>query len=177
MFSEVPGWKNLRACIRNCFGECDFCNAPDKEIGCQTNQCLCDSSQIFLGLQYVVKCARDECKILDNIQSANDTLVLYCSLKGYTKIEAPTLLPTIASATDVVGGIGGYPTLTVLETTTVYKSQATKRVEAVLAALPRSPTIKQVGPDVGYGFGAAKIMVVLLTSTFFLLSIAIGLRA
>ena len=138
---------------------------------------MCDPSHLFSGLQYVVKCVRDGCKNLDDIQSANDTLITYCSLKGYTKIEAPTLLPTSASATDIAGAIGGYYTLTVLKTTTVYKSQATKRAEAVFAALPRSPTVKQIKSKVGYISGAVKIMAVLLTSTFFLLSVAFGLRS
>lgn len=176
-FSIVPGWTDLRTCVRNCFGECGPCTGPEDTLGCRTNRCMCSPSQLFTGLQYVDTCVRDACKNLDDVQLANHTFIAYCSMKGYTKIKAATLLPTSTSAADNADLIGGFYTLTVPETTTVYKSQATKRVEAVFAALPRSPAVKPIEPDGGYILKTPKFMAMLFASALLLFSVALGLRA
>lgn len=176
-YTIIPGFNDLRSCVRACFGTCCNGSGPDYHLGCLTNQCMCRPSELFTALQYVVDCAREGCKNFDDIQLANDSMIAYCRIKGYTKIQAATLLPTSATPTSNAGVIGGYYTLTVPEPTTVYKSHATKRVEAVFAALPRSPLVKQIETDVKCTLGPAKLVVVLLTSTFFLFSIAVGLRA
>lgn len=169
-FTITPGWTNLRSCVRDCF-ECEFCDGPDSQVGCLTNQCMCRPSALFTGVQFVVDCARRKCETYDDMQQANDTLVAYCNLKGYTT------LPTIASATNDAGVAGGYYTRTVFQPTTVYISRATKRVEAVFAAVPRISTVKPTEIDIGYIFETAKLVMILLASTFFLFSVAVGLRA
>lgn len=177
-FTKIPGWTSLRGCVRLCFGQCTIgCTGPDAHLGCLTNECLCRPSELFTGLQYVVDCAREGCQNLDDVQQANDSLKAYCGLKGYTKIQAPTLLPTDASATDGPGVLGGYYTYTISATTTVYTNQATRRAEAVFATLPRISAVKQMETDVRYIFGVAKYVMILLLSTFFLSSLAFGLRA
>ena len=119
-FSIVPGWTDLHTCVRNCFGECEDCPGPAAYLGCGTNRCMCQPSQLFPGLQYVESCVREDCGFLGDVQVADYYFIAYCSLKGYTKIKAATLLPTSTSATDSAGPIGGFYTLTVSEITNVY---------------------------------------------------------
>ena len=176
-FTLIPGYTNLRGCVRGCFGECNVgCTGPDGDLGCLTNQCLCRPSSLYAGIQYVVGCTRKGCQNLDDVQLANDSLAAYCRLKGYTRIETPKLLPTSAAITD--GGIetGGFYTDVVFETTTVYRSDATKRAEAVLAVLSRIAMEKQDMTDVDCILGTTSLGMLLLTSIFVLSSLAYALR-
>lgn len=67
-YTVIPGWTDLRECLRvDCFnnglGRCSAgtCNGPNNAVGCTTNQRTCRPSLLYQGLQYVVKCARENC--------------------------------------------------------------------------------------------------------------------
>lgn len=135
-------------------------------MGCTTNQCTCHPSLLYQGLQYVVKCARDNCQNLEDVQLANDSLRTYCSIKGYTSVGAPTLLPVDANATDTAGA---YRTVTVDEPTTVFISHATKRVEVAFVALPELPWEKSDVARFNYGPWVGSLVLWVLVPASFLL--------
>lgn len=165
-FAVALGWNDLPGCITSrCFPGQHFDGGGELavKLGCSTNKCLCRPSYLYQGLQYIVDCARTDCQNLDDVNLAHDSLEAYCHIKGYTSIEAPI--------SDFSTTPGGYY---ITATTTVYKSDATRRIEAGFAALPRVSTKKQ---EVDYILWAAPIAVMLLISTLYLFSVAFGLRA
>ncbi|MCJ1268044.1 hypothetical protein MMC22_007930 [Lobaria immixta] len=123
-YTVITGWTDLRECLR-----VDYFN--NGLGGCSAGTCSGPNNAN-----------------LDDIQLANDSLRTYCSIKGYTSVGAPTLLPGDANATDTAGA---YRTVTVYEPTTAFISHATKRVEVAFGALPELPWEKSDVARFNYG--------------------------
>jgi hypothetical protein len=101
-FTKLSVWPNLRSCLQMCFNTCGFLGGcPDNvalAVGCETNACLCRPSTLGDGVEIVSNLALSRCKNLDDQTSATSVLKSYCSVKGYTSIVAPTLLPPTSGA-------------------------------------------------------------------------------
>ena len=91
-FSTAPGWENFAECVRTCLN-CEGwgCSRHSAKTisGCKTNECLCSPSHLFTALKTAYSCGVELCKDYSDAKIANDTVMAYCSERGYTKVMAP----------------------------------------------------------------------------------------
>ena len=139
--STIPGFDDLRGCVRNCFSIGSTEATPDYAVNCDTNKCMCRSDLFPQAQNALYQCVR---KICNNSQAdfdtAKDLLKIYCNIKGYTEMGIATLSAGSSSTTSTSSSssssstTGAYFTVT----KTVYISHATKRVQNPLyTTLPR----------------------------------------
>ena len=91
-FSTVPEWDNFADCVRVCLN-CEGWGCAHTSVkansGCKTNECLCSPSHLFTALKFAYSCGVELCKDYSDAKIANDTVMAYCSDRGYSKVLAP----------------------------------------------------------------------------------------
>ena len=86
-FSQLPGFSDLRQCVRDCFGGCSGCSLGNpqvaKTVGCATNKCLCSTPSTFeLSLISLIPCVKP-CATVDDTEIAKKLLLDYCAKYKY----------------------------------------------------------------------------------------------
>lgn len=81
--SKVPGWSDLRSCLRDCFGSiCDPDTCPSSPIamslGCATVSCICQADFRNDALNFITNCVKDKCDTTDEPTKAVDIFNTYC---------------------------------------------------------------------------------------------------
>ena len=111
-FRNIPGWVDLRVCLKNCFWNCgggsvnegnaQSCQPPAANVGCSTNRCICQPTPLYISLGYIESCIAKSCLTVEEPKLGRQLFGDYCKSKGYTSVgtatiqttETPTRLPT-----------------------------------------------------------------------------------
>lgn len=80
---EIPGWNDLRQCVRDCFAICDsFGNCPTHElaavVGCKTRSCLCKSTVREEANDWLGLCIETRCEDTDELAETLTLFKNYC---------------------------------------------------------------------------------------------------
>lgn len=100
---EVPGWNDLRKCVRNCISKCDdsgtcSCRVAER-VGCETRSCLCDSSVRDEADKFITTCVKNNCKTTDEPGEAVTIFNNFCdgvyppSVSTSSGVTGPTSSP------------------------------------------------------------------------------------
>jgi hypothetical protein len=134
-FPGASNWGDLTGCIQVCLN-CDnwgcYHNSVKTTSGCSTNKCLCSPSHLWNALQFAYSCTLDLCKDYSDAQLANDTVMAYCSSRGYTSVLPPvTAVDTGVSISTLI-----YTVTTTVGVTTVTQASS-GRVSSTIPGCPR----------------------------------------
>lgn len=97
-FDGMPGWSDLRECVKRQFTNGDRPIPIASQMGCTTNACLCRPSVLGEAITVIEDWVMEACANYDDQKLAVNLLIDYCAEKGYTEIATAVVPePTGAS--------------------------------------------------------------------------------